>query len=295
MEMTSLNRCPLCGSENIRNFRRGTVDPATLSPADFRITDNRYGSLWSFDRCGECCFVFANPVPGAQFIEAFYSRLDDREYGKEAEGRSRNFAVILKRLDALLAPGARMLDVGAASGIFMKLAQDRGYSVAGVEPSRTLVEEARERYGLSLMAGTVDDLEENETYQVITCLDLIEHLTDPLPALRSITQRLEKDGILVIVTPDIRSLAARVTGRHWWHFRTAHINFFSRPSLRVLMESLGLEIVSWRRYAWHFSLFYLVTRLLPSLGRSKTLQRGLKRINCTLHLFDSWEIYARKL
>lgn len=294
METLSRDHCPLCGSRDIRPFRRGTVDPEKLSAADFRITDNRYGSLWTFHLCRDCKFVFSNPAPGAESLEAMYSSLEDSEYSLEADNRGRNFSIILNRLEKIIPSGGHLLDVGAASGIFMHLAREKGFRVHGVEPSAQLVREARERYGLDVIQGTVDQLPAGTTYQVITCLDLIEHMADPLEELRRITARLAPGGILVVVTPDIRSLAARLTGRRWWHYRIAHVNFFSRPSLDRLIALLGLKTISRRRYAWHFSLFYLTTRLWPSLGHRPALQRFLKKIHLKLQLLDSWEVYARK-
>jgi len=294
METLFRDHCPLCGSRNTRPFRRGTVNPEKLSAADFRITDNRYGSLWTFHLCRDCTFVYANPAPGADSLEAMYASLEDSDYGMEADNRGRNFKVILDRLQKIIPSGGDLLDVGAASGIFMHLARERGFRVHGVEPSVQLVTEARERYGLDVVQGTVDQLPTETKYHVITCLDLIEHMADPLAEMRRITAHLEPGGILVMVTPDIRSLAARLTGRRWWHFRIAHVNFFSRCSLERLTALLGLETVSRKRYAWHFSLFYLVTRLWPSLGKRKALQRMLKKIHLKLQLLDSWEFYARK-
>ncbi len=295
METVPRTQCPLCGSSDIHEFRRGTLDPQLLSPADFRITDSRYGSLWSFKRCGDCRFVFADPAPTQESLAALYTALEDEEYGAEAENRGRNFKTILDRLEKIIPARGNLLDVGAASGIFMQLAGERGFQAEGVEPSIRLVQEARRRYGLDILQGTTDQLPPASRFNVITCLDLIEHLADPLPALQKIIRHLEPGGIFVVVTPDIRSLAARIAGRRWWHYRTAHVNFFSRPALERLMRLLGMEIVSRHRYAWHFSMFYLATRLLPSLGKNATLQRVLKRINCKLQLMDSWEIYARKI
>jgi hypothetical protein len=105
---------------------------------------------------------------------------------------------------------------------------------------------------------------------------------------------IENNGFLVIVTPDINSLAARVSGSRWWHFRIAHINFFNRESLEYLLQKHDYEIILKKRYVWNFSLFYLVTRIFPSLKHKKPLQKVLKRLHLKLPLFDSWEIYARK-
>jgi 2-polyprenyl-3-methyl-5-hydroxy-6-metoxy-1,4-benzoquinol methylase len=261
---------------------------------DFRITDSHYGSRWSFDVCGFCGFVFSNPFLPADDLLRFYEQLDDREYAEEAEGRGRNFSIILDRLESLLPPGRKLLDVGAASGIFLNLARKRGYDVQGIEPSRSLASEARKRYGIELFNGTLDRFEIGPVFSVIVLLDILEHLADPVRFMEDVSHRMGKGGLLAVVTPDIGSLAARMAGRRWWHFRIAHVAFFNRRSLRFLLETHGFEIVLQKRYAWNFSLFYLLTRLLPRLKSSRALQKHLKKIHLKLPLRDSWEIYARK-
>jgi 2-polyprenyl-3-methyl-5-hydroxy-6-metoxy-1,4-benzoquinol methylase len=277
-------------------FKKGTFDPASLRPGNFKITDSHYGALWTFFKCRDCSFVFSNPyIPDSAAVE-FYSRLEDREYGAEAEGRSRNFKTILDRLKRLH-PGNTLLDIGAASGIFVHLARGYGYEASGIEPSVFLAGEAREKYNISLFQGTVDEFckeRPGERFSVVTLLDIIEHLVEPGAFMERVEELLEDNGLLVIVTPDIGSLAARVTGRRWWHFRIAHVNFFDRRSLARLLEKHGFEIASKKKYVWNFSLFYLVTRIFPSLKRGKALQNLLKGLHLKLPLFDSWEIYARK-
>jgi hypothetical protein len=99
--------------------------------------------------------------------------------------------------------------------------------------------------------------------------------------------------MLVIVTPDIGSLAARLMGGRWWHYRAAHVNFFNRRCLERLLNAHGFEIALRKRFAWNFSAYYLLTRLLPFL-KGRALQGPLKKLHLQLHLFDSWEVYARK-
>jgi 2-polyprenyl-3-methyl-5-hydroxy-6-metoxy-1,4-benzoquinol methylase len=184
--------------------------------------------------------------------------------------------------------------VGAASGIFLNLAGQEGYETSGIEPSQYLVEEAERLYGLKLFQGTIENFKTETKYSVITMLDILEHLVEPDRFLDKIDSLLEKNGILVIVTPDINSLAARTAGKYWWHYRVAHINFFNLKSITYLLEKHSYEIVLKKKYAWNFSLFYLVTRIFPSLKNKKALQKFLKSINLKLQLFDSWELYARK-
>jgi len=296
MELKQRKTCPLCQSTNIKLFKKGTFDPETLQSDDFKITDSHYGSLWTFFSCCNCRFVFSNPFIPGEHITEFYAQLEDREYSEEAEGRAKNFKTLLKRLKRLK-PGNTLLDIGAASGIFLDLAQKEGYHIEGIEPSEYLVKEAEIRCGIHLFKGTMENYSQSKpgkTFSVITLLDIIEHLVEPDDFMTKLDRLIEENGFLVIVTPDISSLAARVTGNRWWHFRIAHINFFNRESLGYLLQKHDYEIILRKRYVWNFSLFYLVTRIFPSLKHKKSLQKVLKRLHLKLPLFDSWEIYARK-
>jgi len=293
MKLSPLDHCPLCQGRRIAIFKKGTFAPEKIGADDFRITDSHYGSRWTFFSCGECGFVFANPVPDGEAIARFYAALADEEYSQEDEGRGRNFALVLKRLGRYAPPGSSLLDVGAASGIFLNLARRAGYAVSGIEPSSALADDAERLFGLKLFRGTAEQFTSRETFAVITLLDVLEHVTDPGALLACLGRLLAPGGLMVIVTPDIGSVAARLFGGRWWHYRVAHVNFFNRRSLDRLLAQHGFEVVLRKRFAWNFSVYYLLTRLLPFL-KGGTLQKPLKRLHLKLQLLDSWEVYARK-
>ncbi len=297
-KLENRTHCPLCRSENIKPFKKGTFDPETIKTENFKITDSAYGSLWTFSSCKNCGFVFSNPYVPEEHITDFYSQLEDHEYSTEAEGRTKNFTTIFKRLNRLQKKiphtDNTLLDIGAASGIFLNLAKQEGYEIEGIEPSEFLVNEAHERCGIQLFKGTVEEYKTNKKFPVVTLLDILEHLVEPDAFMSEVDKLIDENGLLVIVTPDIKSLAARLTGKRWWHYRIAHINFFNREALAYLLEKHGYDILMKKKYVWNFTLFYLVTRVFPFLKEKKALQKILKRVHLKLPLFDSWEIYARK-
>lgn len=298
MQLKERTSCPLCRWEEFRLFKKGTINPQEITTEDFKITDSAYGSLWTLSKCEQCKFVFSNPYVPKENIVDFYSNLEDHEYSSEADGRTKNFKTICKRLKRLKA-GKTLLDVGAASGIFLHLAQEEGYEVEGIEPSAFLVNEAMKRYNLQLFKGTIEQFHPGETFSVVTLLDIIEHLVDPVGFMKAVDKVMDDDGLLVIVTPDIDSIAAKVMGKRWWHYRIAHINFFNLSSIRYLLESYNYEIIMKKKYVWNFSMYYLLSRLFPSLKnpnkQENSLQKFLKKVHLILPLFDSWEIYARKI
>lgn len=295
MQLTKREKCPLCSGTEFEIKIESSFNPHYLKSNNFKVTDKEYGHCWNFYLCNNCHFVFSNPYIHKKDILAFYAKLTDSNYSSEAKGREKNFKKILKRLSHIPLPGNQLLDIGAASGIFLNVAQDFGYDVMGIEPSVDFVKEAKKIYNLDLFLGSIDNFKSSKRFSVISLIDIIEHLADPLAFFKKISKLLEKEGILVIVTPDINSFAAKVFKKKWWHYRTAHVNFFNLHSIKYLLKKFNIRIIKRKRYVWNFSLFYLLSRILPIKERKKsTLQKILKNINLKVQLFDSWEIYAKK-
>jgi len=288
--------CPICRSREIRPWKKGTFDYAALSADQIKITDSGYGKIWDLSACRSCGHAFADPYPAPEFISSLYGEVEDPLYDQEAEGRARNFSPILDRLDRLCPERGILFDVGAATGILGDAARGRGWRVDGVDPSSWAVRYAAEKYGLTLRRGGFEDVDVAAgSVQAVTMIDFIEHTPRPVDAAVKAFTVLAPGGVLCLVTPDIHSRAARMAGRRWWHLRPGHIAYFSRESLRVLLEDAGFRILESRRYAWTFSLHYLVSRF-PWMGpfaRSRA-SSFLRRIPIKLALGDSFEIYAVK-
>lgn len=72
---------------------------------------------------------------------------------------------------------------------------------------------------------------------------------------------LRKDGILFLTTPDSASAMARLLGKRWWDYRIAHIGYFNRKNLTMLLENASLRILAMNPSVWHFKADYLVNRV----------------------------------
>ncbi len=289
--------CPVCGSTDITAYLPATFEITAIRPEDVKITDRAYGKIWNLDRCPDCTHVFANPRPSAAFAQSLYGDIADPEYQDEAEGRQKNFERILKTLEKQHPEKGSLLDVGAATGILMNLARIRGWKPEGIEPSTWAVQTARERYQLEIQPGDFETADVfTQRFTAVTMVDFIEHIPDPVIALTKARDVLCPDGTLCLVTPNLRSLAARLTGRRWWHFRPAHLAYFTRRSLFTLLDRIGLRPVRIRRYTWTFSAYYLLTRFrgLKFLWDRPLAASLWRRIPIKLAFGDSFEIYAGK-
>ncbi len=288
--------CPACGGARLRPWKKGLIDIHALQPEDIKITDSRYGLTWDLSVCDDCGHFFADPCPTPGFIGSLYGGLEDPLYEEEAEGRAMNFRRVLARLERLRPEKGRLFDVGAATGILMNLARERGWEVNGVEPSAWAVAFARDRYGLAVREGVFETAAvPPASVDVVTMVDLIEHTARPYDVVRRAAEVLRPGGILCVVTPDIRSAAARLARGTWWHLRPAHLAYFTRGSLDALFRRTGFTVVRRRSYSWTFSAGYIASRkaAFHFLLRGR-LSSFLGRIPIRLALGDSFEIYARK-
>ena len=293
-------RCWVCGSDNVSPHKHGGID-RPLRPDDLRITDHRYGITLDLLRCRRCGFIFAEGDDLARLV-SLYERLADDEYEQTQEPRRLQMRWLLD-LGMRALPAARtLLDVGAAAGAFVVEAAETGLDAVGIEPSAPLVAAGHQLHGVDLVQGTLPhEALAGRTFDLVYLADVIEHVSDPLGMLAACRDMLAPRGVMVIVTPDAASVAARLLGRRWWHYRLAHVGYFTRPNLTRALRSAGMKPMRWVRAKWFFPAGYLAERLtnyLPLGPVNRLAERGgllgrLYRRIVPLNLFDSWVVLAR--
>ena len=72
---------------------------------------------------------------------------------------------------------------------------------------------------------------------------VIEHLKDPVEAIKLIKKVLKKDGILIVGTPNIDSLVAKMFGKNYRHLIPAHICLYGINSLANFLEKNNFKII----------------------------------------------------
>jgi SAM-dependent methyltransferase len=122
------------------------------------------------------------------------------------------------------------------------------WQVAGVELSDFASTYARETLGLDVQTGTLETTRFSEgSFDVVTFWDVIEHVPNPLETLRRAYRLLRSDGLLVLRTPNLDSLDARVFGSYWIGYELPrHLYVFSRRTLERLLQKAGFCVVGIR-------------------------------------------------
>lgn len=201
--------------------------------------------------CPTCELVFVSPRLTSDALQRLY---DAPEYfeGGVYGGQSRwSPAMILQRtwtagrLAAIgkLAPAARsLLEIGSGYGLFLDAARSAGWTVRGVELSRTGVAHARDRLGLDVFCGQLAD-SPTEPADVVCFWDTLEHVPDPLEFLGQVRTRLVPGGVFALSVPYISSLPARLLRERWWTLKPEqHIWHFTPATLRLVAARAGLVL-----------------------------------------------------
>ena len=112
-------------------------------------------------------------------------------------------------------PG-RLLEVGSGSGRFLNRMRKAGWSVDGIDFDPVAAARIQERFGIPVAVGSLPELGYPEgEYDVVAMSQVLEHVADPVALLKECRRVLRPGGRLVLSTPNARSLAHRLYGRHW--------------------------------------------------------------------------------
>lgn len=205
----------------------------------------------ALDRCARCGFVQVRERPSAEALEAMYGETYFAR-GKYDDGfaqRRENHRRLALMDRAGVRPGAHVLDVGCGPGDFIAFAGER-FDMWGLDVSPSAIEEARRRcprVADQLASGFVEEQRYPAGFfDAVVMWDVVEHLWDPLAVLHQLVTCLRPGGAILLSTPDIGAVTARLMGPRW-AFMTPpeHLGFFSRSSLHFLLErELGLATTS---------------------------------------------------
>ncbi len=234
-------------------------------------------------RCEECGLIYVNPrlcseALVSQYEEGYFFAGSYADYLSERKGLERTFERRLEKIEELAAPG-RVLDVGCAFGFFLSVAQNRGWDAYGVDVSRFACRYAREQVGVQVFDGTLREVGFDDAFfDVVVMNDVFEHLPDPSAELAEVQRVLRTGGFLFIVTQDVSSAIVRLLGRRWAQYKPReHLYYFSRVTLRLILEKSGFEIVQMRSDGLTCTAKFMLGKLRKANTTLGTLGDGFAR------------------
>jgi SAM-dependent methyltransferase len=259
--MINEGECPICLCTTVDLYREDKdrmLTSISLGPSRGEISSGR------ILRCRRCRFGFSQVRPDEKQLGEMYEHMEIGLYESESIGRSISALRQLKVIERYATPPRRLLDIGCASGLFLRQAIDAGWDGEGIEPCEPLVRRARHVLGsearihfATLQAAPVTEA----SFDVVTLWDVLEHVPNPIGFLALAGSLLKPGGVLFANVPNLDSIQARLLRSKWPLILPEHLNYFNRNNLRMCGERSGLRWIDFSRRSATFSLDYLFYRL----------------------------------
>ncbi len=262
MEKIQSEKCVNCGSQDYQFLHRGK--------------DRLHGidGEFSVDMCTQCGLNTVHPKLSLDEMEKYYPT-DYVSFPKAVEDEKSS----LKRLDRKIGikrrckvinqrveKTGRILDIGCATGNFLRGMQEFGWDCYGIEPSEYAANYAMKRFNLQVIHGYLTEhLFEDNYFDVVSLWDVFEHLPEPQNDLAIIKSILKPGGMLIITTPNADSWGRKIFKEHWvgWDV-PRHYHVFSPITIEDILNRSSFttkEIISFtgRHGAFLISLQFLLS------------------------------------
>ena len=254
--------CKLCGASELKLF--------------YTQGDQRQ---FKFYRCQNCRLVVYDTRSGVNQEKYILTRVDPRAPTRQNRGHRQTYAFIKRHVT----PPGRMLDLGCGDGTVLWLAKQDGWDVKGVELFPEHAKLVRETLGFDVETSDITGYTGvDEAWDCVVLTHVLEHLPDPVGALKKIHRLLKPGALAVLEFPNIDAFDARLRrllDRLKIHRRKyaatyvpGHVQEFCRGSFEYAARTAGLALEVWETYSIN-PLQYVLFRNVPIGNKARVLVR----------------------
>jgi len=215
-------------------------------------------------QCEECGLMYRYPLPTKEELKNYYSSGYYQEYGFR-EYAQRKYHIIKYRFEPILnffrgqtlnmefsskshiqgLTPPKVLDIGCALGFFIELLKKQGWEAKGVEFSADAAQYAKKELGLEVDIGSVEEIGfETNSFDVVTMLDVLEHVLSPNKILKEINRILKREGLILATVPNVLGSEAKgIKGLTNFLFAEGHLFNFPHQTLKRLFNINGFNII----------------------------------------------------
>jgi len=249
--------CPLCGATEAARVIESNIDTAKLTEFTFASRKLPEYMHHRMVECANCEMFYSNPILSPEVIaKAYLEAAFDSE--RESHFASLTYRDLLRRYLKRLPATEAALDIGAGDGSFLEQLISLGFKeVLGVEPSEAPIAASKPSVRPMIKKGLFRAQDfDPQHFDIVTCFQVMEHLSDPLALTRDAFSLLKPGGMFLAVVHDLRALFARLLGAKSPIFDIEHLQLFTSRTIVNLFQRAGFQSSStkhlWNRYPLHY-------------------------------------------
>jgi len=209
---------------------------------------------FSYHKCMSCESLYTKPYPRDGALDSLYSGELYQVYQDSlvAKGKTIRKELLDERKRSQVSsfvdlPIPALLDIGCGSGTFLDVCKGSGWAVEGVEPSASAANKVFEQYGIHVHCGEFDKIKLERKFDIVTFWGVLEHLSDPISAIRKAVRLLNENGIIVFEVPSADCFIGQYLMKYQFpptrYIESGRHNiFFSRKAIEDIAHEFDLEI-----------------------------------------------------
>ncbi|MBK9190601.1 MAG: class I SAM-dependent methyltransferase [Crocinitomicaceae bacterium] len=238
--MKTIANCPVCQHSHYSQV---------LEVKDHSVS----GELFKIVACNNCGLQYTNPVPEEALIGNYYKSDSYVSHSSSKEGLINRVYHVVRwyslrkkvKLIGKLSAGRNLLDIGAGTGHFLKVAKDKGWRFVGLEPDADARSFAKTSNEVDLLPIEQLHNQIDGQFDVITMWHVLEHVYHLQRDLERIVKLLKEDGCLVVAVPNRLSYDARKYQAFWAAYDVPiHLYHFVPDDMRRIASIHGLVLVN---------------------------------------------------
>lgn len=226
--------------------------------------------------CNKCRAIFTEIAPENsetnEKVKELYAHYYDAakfKLRKATEVSLQNYLDSFKRFKQT----KNILDIGFGEGGLLSVAEKNGWMCYGTELAPQSLEYGEKRGWVVSEDALSDNRFVNNSFDVVTMIEIIEHLPEPDSFLKFALDMLRPGGLLFLTTPNAQSINKRLLGIDWSMVAPPeHIVIWSPSGMKHTLKRNNLSAKRIRTGG--FNPIEILSRLRPRKGEEKSTNRN---------------------
>ncbi len=267
--------CPICNIKSQHLYREENFSLEKLNAFSFSSRKEPEPFNLRLFLCENCDLIYANPILEIKKLKDEYAAASFDSSAEETYAAKTYTKYLPKNFNSAL-------DIGCGGGKFLEELKARGIQdLCGLEPSYAAIACAQPEIKKFIIADFFNKNLIDRKFDLISCFQTFEHVTDPLELSHEAYSLLNEKGKFFVVTHNFRGLVNKILGKKSPIYDIEHMQLFSPKSLHRTLRQAGFRDIKIFTITNKYPLSYWI-KLLPKFPFKKQIYNLSKKINFPL-------------
>ena len=271
----TIRQCPSCKS---KQSRKEIISNINLNEKKQNISnyikywDGFFNTKAHFDyyRCEMCMLLFNKEYLKQNILDVLYSNMKENMNEAGISSLKRTQGSYLELFKKITIPcNQSYLEIGPGVGYFAEKI-DMKYKFSNkyfIEPNIKNHPKLKKipNSNINIELKSIDNIP-NNSLSLVVLIQVIDHLLEPKKLIDQIEKKLMKNGLILVISHNEKSLFSKIFGKRWPIYCIQHPQLFNKKTIENLMNTKKIEKIKSGNSKNYFSINFLLTTLMQTFG-----------------------------